>query len=52
MAYTDIDKPTDYFETELYSGSSSDVTMNALDFQPDWVWLKKMMVLHQLLMFI
>ena len=41
MAYTDIDKPTDYFETELYSGSSSDVTMNALDFQPDWVWLKK-----------
>jgi len=41
MAYTTIDKPTDYFETELYSGSASDVTMNALDFQPDWVWLKK-----------
>mgnify|MGYP003122132131 CR=1 FL=1 len=41
MAYTTIDDPTIYFETELYSGSSSDVTMNALSFQPDWVWLKK-----------
>ena len=41
MAYTTIDKPTDHFETELYSGSASDVTMDGLDFQPDWVWLKK-----------
>ena len=41
MAFTSVDDPTIYFETELYSGSSSDVTMNALSFQPDWVWLKK-----------
>ena len=48
MAYTTIDKPTDYFETVLYtgngastpSGSGSTQTISSLDFAPDWVWLK------------
>ena len=36
-----IDKPTDYFNTVLYSGNASNPrTLSGLDFQPDWVWLK------------
>ena len=38
MAYTDIDKPSDYFETVLWS--SVDTSIDTLDFQPDWVWIK------------
>ena len=40
MAYTDIDKPSDYFETILYSGNGSTQSITSLDFQPDWCWLK------------
>ena len=39
MAYTDIDKPSDYFETVIYAGGTTDIS--SLDFQPDWVWGKK-----------
>lgn len=39
MAYTDIDKPTDYFNTVLYTGNSSTQAI-AVGFQPDWVWCK------------
>jgi len=39
MAYTDIDKPTDYFETVIYVGGTTDIS--SLDFQPDFVWGKK-----------
>jgi len=39
MAYTDIDKPTDYFETTTYAGGTTSIT--SLDFSPDWVWAKK-----------
>mgnify|MGYP003134229141 CR=1 FL=1 len=38
MAYTTIDKPSDYFETILWS--SVDTSITGLDFQPDWVWIK------------
>ena len=41
MAYTTIDKPTDYFETILYTGNGSSLEVNGLDFSPDWVWIKK-----------
>ena len=41
MAYTYIDKPTDYFETILYTGNGSSLEVNGLDFSPDWVWIKK-----------
>ena len=40
MAYTDIDKPSDYFETVLYTGTGSTQSITSLDFQPDWVWGK------------
>ena len=40
MAYTTIDKPTDYFETILYTGNGSSQNIGGLDFQPDWVWIK------------
>ncbi len=32
--------PNKHFETELYTGTSSTVTVNTLEFQPDWVWCK------------
>ena len=41
MAYTDIDKPTDYFNTKLYSGDATNpTTISGIGFQPDWVWTK------------
>ena len=36
-----IDKPTDYFDTLLYSGTGSSNAITGLDFQPDWVSIKK-----------
>jgi hypothetical protein len=41
MAYTDIDKPTDYFNTVTWTGD--DTTSRAISgvgFQPDWTWIK------------
>jgi len=40
MAYTDIDKPTDYFNTVTYSGTGSTQSITGVGFQPDWVWGK------------
>ncbi len=40
MAYTTIDKPTDYFNTVLYTGNGSTQSITGVGFQPDWVWLK------------
>ena len=40
MAYTTIDKPSDYFNTVLYTGNNGSQTVTGLDFQPDWVWIK------------
>ena len=41
MAYTDIDKPSDYFETLTWSGNSTDDrAISGLDFAPNWVWIK------------
>ena len=41
MAYTTIDKPSDYFNTVLYTGNSgSNRGITGVGFQPDWVWLK------------
>ena len=36
--------PNKHFDTLLYSGNGGTVQIDAitgLDFQPDWVWLKK-----------
>ena len=35
MAYTDIDKPSDYFNTVLYTGTGSDRTCN---FNGNWIY--------------
>ena len=42
MAYTTIKKPSDYFNTKLYTGNGTDNrSITGLDFQPDWVWIKE-----------
>jgi hypothetical protein len=40
MAYTTIDKPTDYFNTVLYTGTGSSNAISGIGFAPDWVWIK------------
>jgi len=40
MAYTDIDKPSDYFNTVLYTGNGSTQSITGVGFQPDWLWIK------------
>ena len=42
MAYTTIDKPTDYFNTVLWTGTGvTDRTVTGVGFQPDWTWIKE-----------
>jgi len=40
MAYTTIDKPTDYFNTKLYTGNGGTQSITGVGFQPDWCWIK------------
>ena len=40
MAYTDIDKPSDYFNTLLYTGDNSNRSFTGVGFQPDLTWIK------------
>jgi len=40
MAYTTINKPTDHFNTKLWTGTGSSNALTGVGFQPDWVWLK------------
>jgi len=40
MAYTSINKPTDYFNTKLYTGTGSQLAVTGVGFQPDWIWFK------------
>tara|TARA_R100001086_G_scaffold156207_1_gene83560 strand:+ start:88 stop:1152 length:1065 start_codon:yes stop_codon:yes gene_type:complete len=40
MAYTTINKSTDYFNTKLYTGTGSSNAITGVGFQPDWVWIK------------
>jgi len=45
MAYTPINKSTDYFDTKLYVGNSNAGSPNAqtitgVGFKPDWSWIK------------
>ena len=40
MAYTTIDKPSDYFNTVLYTGNGSTQSITGVGFQPDFTWLK------------
>ena len=40
MAYTTIDKPTDYFNTVLYTGSTSAQSITGVGFQPALTFIK------------
>jgi hypothetical protein len=40
MAYSVIKKPSDYFNTKLYSASGSGQSITGVGFQPDWTWIK------------
>jgi hypothetical protein len=41
MAYTTIDKPDEYFNTVLYTGTGATQSITGVGFQPDWVWIKE-----------
>jgi hypothetical protein len=40
MAYTTIKKPSDYFNTKLYTGDDTNDRQIALDWSPDLTWIK------------
>ena len=41
MSYTNgLDKPTDYFNTVLWTGNGSTQSITGVGFQPDWIWGK------------
>ena len=41
MAFSTIIKPTDYFNTLLYSGNSTARSLTGVGFEPSWVWIKE-----------
>jgi len=44
MAYTNIDDPSAYFQTAIWSGDGSTQTITNdgnSDLQPDWIWIKQ-----------
>jgi hypothetical protein len=41
MAYTTIKKPSDYFNTKLYTGNGSTQSITGVGFQPDFCWFKR-----------
>ena len=41
MAYTNIDLPTDYFNTKLYTGNGTSQSITGVGFQPDWIAIKR-----------
>ena len=40
MAYTTINKSTDYFNTKLYTGNGGTQSITGVGFQPDFTWIK------------
>jgi hypothetical protein len=40
MAYTTINKSSEYFNTKLYTGNATGRTITGVGFQPDWTWIK------------
>ena len=40
MAYTTINKSSDYFNTKLYTGNGSTNNITGVGFQPDFTWIK------------
>ena len=40
MAYSSITKPSDYFNSKLYTGNNSTQSITGVGFQPDLTWIK------------
>ena len=40
MAYTTINKPQDYFNIKLYTGTTAAQSLTGVGFQPDLTWIK------------
>jgi hypothetical protein len=40
MAYTDIDKSSEYFNTVLYTGTGATQSVTGVGFAPDFTWIK------------
>jgi len=36
-----INKPNEYFNTKLYTGTGSNQSLTGVGFQPDWIWIKR-----------
>jgi len=51
MAYTTINKPSDYFNTKLFTGNGGTQSVTGVGFQPDWVWLKSRSVADSPILF-
>ena len=52
MAYTTINKSTDYFNTKLWTGTSDSTTsVTGVGFQPDWTWIKNRSVADDHMLF-
>ena len=41
MAYTTINKSDDYFNTKLYAGNSGTQSITGVNFEPDFLWIKR-----------
>ena len=41
MAYTTINKSTDYFNNKLYTGTGNEQAVTGMGFQPDLTWIKR-----------
>ena len=41
MAYTTINKSTDYFDTKLFTGTGATQSVTGLDFSPGFTWLNR-----------
>ena len=51
MAYTTINKSTDYFNTKLFTGNGGTQAVTGIGHQPDWVWLKSRSVADSPILF-
>jgi hypothetical protein len=41
MSFASIDKPNQYFDTKLYTGTGSTQSISGINFSPDLVWIKR-----------
>ena len=51
MAYTTINKSSNYFNTKLFTGNGGTQSISSVGFQPDWVWLKSRSVADSPILF-